>query len=72
MNETSRANHMRLALAAAAAWKEVHDFLAKGPDMGDVKSVDLLFRLQSAAEQACMAYWDNIDDEDANAEPDEM
>ncbi|MGA6105651.1 hypothetical protein [Pseudomonas solani] len=63
---------MRLSLAAAAAWKEVHDFMAKDPDMRRGENVDLLFGLQSAAEQACMAYWDNMVDEEANAEPDDV
>lgn len=72
MYETSRERHMRLSLSAAAAWKEVHDFMAKDPDMGDVKNQDLLFRLQSAADQAAWAYWENVDEEDANAEPDEV
>jgi len=37
-----------------------------------VRNADLLFKLQSAAEQACMAYWENVDEEDATAEPDEV
>ncbi|MBB4817096.1 hypothetical protein HNP29_000453 [Pseudomonas alcaligenes] len=71
MFETSRERHMRLAMAAAAAWKEVHDYMEKDPDMRKVENVDLLVRLQSAAEQAAMAYWDNMNEEDATAEPDE-
>lgn len=71
MFETSRERHRRLAMAAAAAaWKEVADFMAKDPDMSQVENTDLLFRLQSAAEQAAWAYWENVDEEDANAEPD--
>lgn len=72
MNETSNERHQRLAMAAAAAWKEVADLMAKHPDMGDVRNQDLLFRLQSAAEQAVWAYWENVDTEDAEAEPDEV
>lgn len=72
MKETSNKRHKRLAMAAAAAWKEVADLMAKRPDMGDVANQDLLFRLQSAAEQAGWAYWENVDDEDANAEPDNV
>lgn len=72
MLETSRERHQRLAMAAAAAWKEVADFMAKDPDMSQVENADLLFRLQSAAEQAAWAYWQNVDDEDANAEPDQV
>lgn len=72
MNETSNERHQRLAMAAAAAWKEVADLMAKRPEMGDVKNQDLLFRLQSAAEQAVWAYWENVDKEDAEAEPDEV
>lgn len=71
MNETSNERYRRMAMAAAASWKEVAYLLAKRPDMGDVQNQDLLFRLQSAAEQAVWAYWENVDDEDATAEPDE-
>lgn len=72
MNEASNERHQRLAMAAAAAWKEVADLMAKRPDMGDVSNQDLLFRLQSAAEQAVWAYWENVDTEDAEAEPDDV
>lgn len=68
MNETSNERHQRLAMAAAAAWKEVADLMAKRTDMGDVRNQDLLFRLQSAAEQAVWAYWENVDEEDTKAE----
>lgn len=71
MNETSNERHQRLAMVAAAAWKEVADLMAANPDMADVKNQDLLFRLQSAAEQAAWSYWENVDKEDAEAEPDE-
>lgn len=65
MNETSNERHQRLAMAAAAAWKEVADLMAANRDMGDVRNQDVLFRLQSAAEQAAWAYWENVDAEDA-------
>lgn len=69
MNESSKDRHQRLALAAAVAWKEVSDFMRADPDMGQVQNQDMLFRLQSAAEQAGWAYWENVDTEDAEAEP---
>ncbi|BBP81186.1 hypothetical protein PHLH8_08280 [Pseudomonas sp. Pc102] len=72
MNETSNERHQRLAMAAAAAWKEVADLVAKNPDMRRVENVDLLFRLQSAAEQAGWAYWENVEEEDAMAAKDEL
>lgn len=40
----------------------------KNPDMDDVRSEELLFRLQSAAEQAVWAYWESVSKEDAEAE----
>lgn len=46
--------------------------MAASPGMSEVKNQDLLFRLQSAAEQAAWAYWENVDTEDAEAEPDEV
>lgn len=72
MTETSMERARRLAREVAATWTEIEHFLGTNPDMTKAENLERIFRLQSAAAQADYAYWDNIDDEDANAEPDEV
>lgn len=72
MTETSMERARRLAREVAATWTEIEQFLGSKPDMTKAENLEKIFRLQSAAAQADYAYWDNIDDEDANAEPDEV
>lgn len=72
MTETSMERARRLAREVAATWTEIEQFLGTNPDMTKAENLEKIFRLQSAAAQADYAYWDNIDDEDANAEPDEV
>ncbi len=72
MFQTNRERHMRLAKAAAAAWVEVHDFMAKDPDMNQLNHKELLLRLQSAVRQADLAYWENVDAEAAQADSEEL
>lgn len=72
MTETSMERARRLAREVAATWTEIEQFLGTNPDMTKAENLEKIFRLQSAAAQANYAYWDNIDDEDANAEPDEV
>lgn len=69
--ETFLDRSRRLAKAAAQRWADVDAFLAKNPDLTDVKQTDALFALESAAEQAGIAYWENIDAEDAKGEGEE-
>lgn len=72
MTETSMERARRLAREVAATWTEIEQFLGTNPDMTKAENLEKIFRLQSAAAQADYAYWDNIDDEDANAEPDDV
>lgn len=72
MTETSMERARRLAREVAATWTEIEQFLGTNPDMTKAENLERIFRLQSAAAQADYAYWDNIDDEDAKAEPDEV
>ncbi|UXY55408.1 hypothetical protein [Pseudomonas tohonis] len=72
MTETSMERARRLAREVAATWTEIEQFLGTNPDMTKAENLEKIFRLQSAAAQADYAYWDNIDDEDANAEPDQV
>lgn len=72
MTETSMERARRLAREVAATWTEIEQFLGTNPDMTKAENLEKIFRLQSAAAQADYAYWDNIDEEDANAEPDEV
>lgn len=63
--ETFHDRSRRLARAAAATWMEIDSFLAANPDISPVELQDKLFALESAAEQAAYAYWENNDAEDA-------
>lgn len=63
--ETFHERARRLARATAATWMEIDSFLAANPDPQSVELQDKLFALESAAEQAAYAYWDNNDAEDA-------
>ncbi len=72
MTETSMERARRLAREVAATWTEIEQFLGTNPDMTKAENLEKIFRLQSAAAQADYAYWDNIDEEDANAKPDEV